>query len=86
LAQILDDQARRAISSHGCPSLCSARLTKRGLALYIIMDVRELCICQQGSTLRRREQNRIELYALLNTKQVINNFLKTALQVLYYWS
>jgi len=46
----------------------SARPTKRGLALYAFMVVRESCVWQQGSTLRRRQQNRIELYVLVDLK------------------
>jgi len=44
----------------------SARPTKHGLALYTVD--RELCVWQQGSTLRCRQQNRIKLYALVNPK------------------
>jgi len=46
----------------------SARPTKRGLALYTFIVVRESCVWQQGSTLDRRQQNRIELYVLANMK------------------
>jgi len=59
--QVLDHQAQRAITH-------SVRLTKRGLALYTITVDRESCVWQQGLMLRWRQQNRIELYALLNPK------------------
>ena len=45
-----------------------ARPTKRALALYTITVDREWCVWQQGWTLRRRQQNRIELFAPLNPK------------------
>ena len=50
------------------PWFYSARPTKRALALYAITDDRESCVWQHGSTLRRRQQNRIKLYALINPK------------------
>ena len=69
--RVLDDQATRAVHSHGRSSVTamySARPTKCGLALYTVMVVRESCVWQQGSKLRRRQQNRIELYVLINPK------------------
>jgi len=54
----------------------SARPCLVGLMLYtftlvltfVFMVVRELCVWQQGSTLRWRQLDRIELYALVNPK------------------
>jgi len=48
--------------------LLTLQPTKRALALYTITVDLESCVWQQGSTLRRRQQNRIELYALVNLK------------------
>jgi len=45
------------------PWFYSARSTKCGLALYTITVDHESCVWQQGLMLRRRQQNRIELYA-----------------------
>jgi len=36
--------------------------------VYAVTVVYESCVWQQGSTLRRRQRNRIELYALVNPK------------------
>ena len=54
--------------SRSSVTVYSARPTKSGLALYTVTAVRESCVWQQGSTLCRRQQNRIELYALVNLK------------------
>ena len=47
------------------PWFYSVRATKRALALYTITIDR---VWQQGLTLRRRQQNRIEFYTLVNPK------------------
>jgi len=39
----------------------SVRPTKRDLALYTVTVDSESCVRQQGSTLRRRQQDTIEL-------------------------
>ena len=44
-----------------------------GLVLYTVTVVRESCVRQQGSTLRRRQQNRIELYALEKPEAEVTN-------------
>jgi len=60
------------------------RSTKRGLALYTVtVDVNR--VWQQGWTLCRRQQNRIELYAAGKSEAEVTS-KKTALEVLYYWS
>jgi len=52
----------RAISSHGCPWLCTARDWPSAISRVTVDP--ESCVWQQGSTWRRRQQNRIELYVL----------------------
>jgi len=59
--RVLDHQAPCAITH-------SARPTKRAVALYTITVDRESCVWQHGSTLRRRQPNTIEWYALINPK------------------
>jgi len=45
-----------------------ARATKRAFAVRTIHNHDRSCVWQQGLTLRRRQHNRIELYALVNPK------------------
>jgi len=51
----------------------SARSTKRGIALYTFTVVREPCVWQQGSTLRRRQLNRIDYCIGKSEEEVTNN-------------
>jgi len=77
----LDDQARRAISNHRRPWLYSPRPTKRIQSRAIHSHgERESCVWQQGPILSWRQQNRIELYALLNQrpKQLIIKKLRSS--------
>ena len=60
--------ATRCTQSRLSLTMYRARPTKRGIALYTFTVVRESCVWQQGSALRRRQQNRIELYVLVNLK------------------
>ena len=80
ILRVFDHQAPRAIKSPS-PWFFSARATKRALALYTITIDR----MYDSKAWRRRQQNKLELYALVNPKLKWLIIKKTALEVFYYW-
>ena len=80
LRRVLDDQARCAVHSHGCPWLCTA-LDWPSAVSHCTPVVRESCVWQQGSTLRRRQHNRIEIVHTGKFEVEVTDSKKSALNV-----